>query len=70
VDVRDEYNEIRVKLGVLPQFFEQAGGVDELGVDAFVGGGVSEEILELYQDADEELADDAFVTGDSPSGTE
>ena len=71
VDVREDYNALRDKLDVLPQFFGRTVG-DDLGADAFIesGGVVSEEILELYEDVDEELTDDAFVTGEdaSPQG--
>lgn len=68
VDVRDDYNALRDKLDVLPQFFGRTVG-DDLGADAFIksGGVVPEQILELYEDVDEELTDDVFVTGEGTS---
>lgn len=69
-DARDDYNAILEKLAAMPQFYRQEETVadDLVTDDAFLnrgaGGGVSAELLRLYEDIDEEIVDDELMIED------
>lgn len=74
VDIRDNYNQILEKIESMPQF-ETEDLESDVGFDAFFSFGpvnneVSDELMDLYRDVDEEITDDESFIGEEPSSTE
>ena len=75
-DVRDSYKAILEKMGSLPQFAQQQETTDEFAGDDFFTAGTSksnalpDNLMQLFQDADEEILDDATDDSTAPASTQ
>jgi len=75
-DVRDSYRLLLDKMATLPQFASQQAISSDLEGDDFFTSGtgrvnrISDDLMQLFQDADEELVDDALDEETTPENVE